>query len=143
MDRQSHSYFPFEFMKKKSIHKAQKRFRKMGLLQTVRACFAEIEDTVAGRGYILTDYLLSGLAVFVLKYPSLLEFDKRARGGDLPVLQNLRTLFGIRKVPSDSALRERLDTLSPRALALHSRSSSPSCRGVRFWRPINILMGIY
>ncbi|MYJ45563.1 MAG: hypothetical protein F4069_09610, partial [Rhodothermaceae bacterium] len=103
-------------MKKKSIHKAQKRFRKMGLLQTVRACFAEIEDTVAGRGYILTDYLLSGLAVFVLKYPSLLEFDKRARGGDLPVLQNLRTLFGIRKVPSDSALRERLDTLSPRAL---------------------------
>ena len=103
-------------MKKKTIHKSQKRFSKKGLLQTVRDCFAEIEDTVPGRGFVLTDYLLSGLAVFTLKYPSLLEFDKGARSGDLPVLRNLRNLFGIREVPSDSGLRKRLDALSPRAL---------------------------
>ncbi|MCY3630576.1 MAG: hypothetical protein OXG94_11280, partial [Bacteroidetes bacterium] len=96
-------------MKKKTIHKSQKRFSKKGLLQTVRDCFAEIEDTITGRGFVLTDYLLSGLAVFTLKYPSLLEFDKRARSGDLPVLRNLRNLFGIREVPSDSGLRKRLD----------------------------------
>ena len=28
-----------------------------------------------GRGFTLVDYLMSGLAVFGLKYPSLLQFD--------------------------------------------------------------------
>ena len=103
-------------MKKKNIHKARKRFRKKRLLETVHRCFAAIEDPITGRGFALTDYLMSGLAIFSLKYPSLLEFDQAARENEIPVLRNLRNLFGIQQVPSDSGLRKRLDQLNPRQL---------------------------
>ena len=43
-----------------------------GLLAEVRD-FHAIEDDTVGRGFTLVDYLLSGLAVFGLKYPSLLR----------------------------------------------------------------------
>ena len=59
------------------------RFRKTlsapGLLGEVRASFERIEDTVAGRGLNLTDCLMSGLAIFGLKYASLLQFERDAR----------------------------------------------------------------
>ena len=37
-----------------------------GLLREVRRCFQAINDDTVGRGLTLTDYLLSGLAVFGL-----------------------------------------------------------------------------
>ena len=41
---------------------------------------------------------MSGLAVFSLKIPSLLQFDTQVRGGEDPVkAQNLRSLFGVEK----------------------------------------------
>ena len=46
-----------------------------GLLKEVRACFDRIEDPI--RGLNQTDCL--GLAVFGMKYPSLLKFDEAAR----------------------------------------------------------------
>ncbi len=33
-----------------------------------------------------------------LKFPSLLEFDTNTRNLDLPVFENLRTLFGVEKI---------------------------------------------
>ena len=86
-----------------------------GLLREVRACFDELEDTVASRGLNLTDCLMSGLAVFGLKYPSLLQFDRDARTDEL-VRANLRSLYGIERAPCDTALRERLDEVDPRQL---------------------------
>ncbi len=63
------------------------------------------------------DCLMSGLAVFLLKYPSLLQFDEEARvEPGLAVVGNLRRLYGIRRVPSDTAMRERLDRIDPVAL---------------------------
>ena len=64
-----------------------------GLLREVRGCFDEVEDSVAGRGYSLSDCLMSGLAVFGLKYPSLLRFDRDART-DETVRANLSSLYG-------------------------------------------------
>ena len=55
----------------------------------------------------LADALMSGLALFSLKDPSLLAFD--ARRND----QNMKRLFGIGQVPSDTRLREILDGLDP------------------------------
>ena len=78
-----------------------------GLLSEARRCFQSIKDDTVGRGFELVDYLMSGLAVFGLKYPSLLQFD--AGRGDEVVVSNLRTLYGIEQAPSDTALRERLD----------------------------------
>ena len=85
-----------------------------GLLSEVRRCFEAIKDDTVGRGFALVDYLMSGLAVFGLKYPSLLQFDEGR--ADAVVASNLRTLYGIDKAPSDTALRERLDAVDPAAL---------------------------
>ncbi len=86
-----------------------------GLLRIVRQSFDRIDDPVAGRGLNLTDCLMSGLAVFGLKYPSLLKFDRDARHKEL-IGSNLRTLYGVGWAPSDTALRERLDEVDPGAL---------------------------
>ena len=85
-----------------------------GLLRAVRDCFHAIKDETVGRGFTLVDYLLSGLAVFGLKYPSLLQFDEGRE--DEIVRANLRRLYGIAKAPSDTALRERLDEVAPSLL---------------------------
>ena len=100
------------------------KFRKdlsmPGMLAEARRCFERVEDRVPGRGLNLADCLMSGLAVFSLKYPSLLKFEQDARGlgdgSDGTRRENLRTLFGIERAPSDTRLRERLDELDPREL---------------------------
>ena len=56
-----------------------------------------------------TDVLMSGLAVFSLKFPSLLQYDQRRETLD----GNLQILYHINRPPSDTYLRERLDELSP------------------------------
>ena len=95
------------------------RFRKdlsmPGMVAEMRRCFGRIGDGVSSRGLSLSDCLMSGLAIFALKYPSLLRFDRDARGLGEPSAreENLRGLFGIRRAPSDSRMRERLDVLEP------------------------------
>ena len=90
------------------------------LLAQVRRCFEAVEDEVAGRGLNLADCLMSGLAIFALKYPSLLQFEQDARGlgesAHEPRRENLRSLFGIERAPSDVRLRERVDVVDPREL---------------------------
>lgn len=86
-----------------------------GLLREVRKCFEPISDPVAGRKRVLADYLMSGLAVFGLKFPSLLKFDRGARTNE-NVRENLKHLYGIADAPCDTALRERLDEVDPVAL---------------------------
>jgi hypothetical protein len=56
-----------------------------------------------------TDVLMSGFAVFGLKFPSLLQYDQQRKILD----DNLRTLYHISSPPSDTYLRERLDELNP------------------------------
>ena len=61
--------------------------------------------------------LMSVLAVFILKFPSLLNFDETMRQSkDEVKLHNLKFLFGVENSPSDSCLRERLDRIFVRAL---------------------------
>ena len=86
-----------------------------GLLCEVCACFDEVEDPVSGRRFSQSDCLMSGLAVFGLKYPSLLQFDRDART-DETVGANLSSLYGIERAPCDGALGERLDEVDPREL---------------------------
>ena len=98
------------------------KFRKdlsmPGMVAEMRRCFERIEDAVSSRGVSLPDCLMSGLAIFALKYPSLLQFDRDARGLGEPSARegNLRSLFGIGRAPSDSRMRERLDALDPEEL---------------------------
>jgi hypothetical protein len=57
---------------------------------------------------------MSGLAIFGLKSPSLLDFDEKRK--DKFVCHNLKTLYGVEQAPCDTYLRERLDEVEPSKL---------------------------
>jgi hypothetical protein len=59
----------------------------------------------------ITDHLMSGLAVFGLKCPSLLDYDRKRTNE--AIAENLRNLYMIEQPPSDTYLRERLDEVNP------------------------------
>jgi hypothetical protein len=65
------------------------------------------------------DCLLSAFAMFHLKYPSLLQFDHDCRDADK--MNNIRSLYGVKNVPCDTRMRERLDPidLQPIHTAIH------------------------
>jgi len=85
-----------------------------GLLKKVRRCFKKIPDTKPNSSIPLTDHLMSGMAVFGLKYPSLLQFDHEQHIETSR--SNLKRLYGIEKAPCDTYFRERLDTVEPQYL---------------------------
>jgi hypothetical protein len=58
-----------------------------------------------------SDCLMSGLAVFALKYPSLLQFEED-KVSEPTIRHNLKTLYSVKKAPCDTYLRERLDGLN-------------------------------
>jgi hypothetical protein len=58
----------------------------------------------------LADALMAGLALFSLKDPSLLAFCGRALD------HNLRSVFGLQAIPSDTQMREILDEVAPNQL---------------------------
>ena len=67
-----------------------------------------------GRTFTITDTLMSGLALFSLKIPSLLQFDKSSK--ERFIRHNLKSLFGVAVAPSDTYMREILDRVDPQAL---------------------------
>ena len=92
---------------------SRKQLGIQGLLNEACRCFARIPDT-PGCDISLVDHLMSGLAVFGLKYPSLLQFDQDRSAETQRA--NLKTLYGIERAPCDTRLRERLDEVAPRQL---------------------------
>ena len=83
-----------------------------GLLKTIRQGFAKIGDHRREASPIgLSDALMSGLAVFGLKYPSLLKFDE-ARS-EAVIRSNLQSLYGVKQAPCDTQLRTILDAVDP------------------------------
>lgn len=62
--------------------------------------------------YTWQDCIMSGLAVFGFKMPSLLQFEKD-KVAEPWIRRNLRTLYGVEQAPSDTCMRERLDVVSP------------------------------
>ena len=95
--------------------KLKQRLSAPGLLEASRLRFSRIKDPLLGRTkYPLESCLMSALAMFGLKYPSLLQFDHSQE--DKRVRHNLRTLYGVDEVPSDTYMRERLDSLDPEHL---------------------------
>jgi len=93
------------------------RFRKdlsiPSLIAHVRFLFEKIQDprSLKRSDIPIVDHLMSGLAVFGLKFPSLLDYDRK-RSKDATA-ENLRNLYMIKNPPSDTYLRERLDEVDP------------------------------
>ena len=87
-----------------------------GLHKIVRHSLLQEKFKVMKRSeYSWQDCIMSGLAVFGFKMPSLLQFEKD-KVSEPWVRRSLRTLYGVEKAPSDTTMRERLDTVSPRQL---------------------------
>jgi hypothetical protein len=96
----------------RSARKLRKHLSADGLYALVRKEFEAIPDTrdPSKISISLGDCLMSAFAMFSLKDPSLLAFD--ARRDD----NNMKQLFGIGQVPSDTTMRESLDEVSPSSL---------------------------
>lgn len=95
--------------------KLRKTLSAQWLLKTVRNEFEKITEHRRGTvKYILPDVLMSGLAMFGLKYPSLLQFDK-ARN-EKTIKANLNQLYGVEQAPCDTQMREVLDPVNPEDL---------------------------
>lgn len=60
--------------------------------------------------YFNLDCLMSGLAIFTFKYPSLLQFDA-LRTAEEQRRKNLKQLFGLNTLPCDTQMRTRLDEI--------------------------------
>ena len=90
-----------------------------GLTEVLGGVFNKIASKEQNPGKVpLADCLMSAFAMFSLKYSSLLKFDNDSRGHDETLIHNLKNIFGIGWIPSDTAMRERLDPLDPRSLDL-------------------------
>lgn len=93
---------------------AKKHLTASSLIRTVANLFKKVS---CPRGLDNTskisiqDHLMSGLAVFGLKCPSLLDYDRKRR--DAPTAHNLKTLYHVEAPPSDTYLRQRLDEVDP------------------------------
>ncbi len=96
-----------------SIPHAKKHLSMPSLLKLVRGVFEEVPDVVTRKtAYSLPDCLMSALAMFSLKYPSLLQFDQDSRQEN-HISDNLKSLYGVQEVTSDTNVRERLDPIDP------------------------------
>jgi hypothetical protein len=91
--------------------KIRKHLSADALFRLVRNGLAHIPDYRLSESDIaLADALMSAFAMFSLKAPSLLAFDKERVEG------NLHTIYGIARVPCDTHMREILDPVSPKWL---------------------------
>ncbi len=82
------------------------------LLNQARRAFEKIPDPRRyGQQFSLSDMLMSGLAVFGLKFPSLLKFDEQRN--EERIRGNLKSLYGIEQAPCDTQLRSVLDRVNP------------------------------
>jgi len=94
-----------------SAGKVRKHLSADALYALIREGFGAIPDHRRLTSIIpLTDALMSAFAMFCLKDPSLLAFEQRRSDG------NLKALFGIGRILSDTQMREILDPLDPECL---------------------------
>ena len=90
--------------------KVRKHLAADALFALVRRGFNQVEDHRRDPAIPLGDVLMAAFAMFTLKDPSLLAFDERRNDN------NLKTLFGIGRIPSDTQMRGSLDPVDPQQL---------------------------
>ena len=86
------------------------------LRKALSALFKQIDDTrQAGKiDFSLHDCLMSALAMMFFQDPSLLSFQQRMQ--DRLQSFNLKTMFAVNNIPTDSVLRQTLDAVPTQAI---------------------------
>lgn len=87
-----------------------------GLLHKARQVFDQVREPLRGgqgekKKISIADCLMSALAMFKLKFPSLLQFENAQN--ESHIMQNIKNLFGLKRIPCDTYMRERLDEVDP------------------------------
>jgi len=96
--------------------KLRKHLNADALFSTTRGEFDKIPDFRSAEVDIsLSDALMSAFAMFSIKDSSLLSFDKRRKNE--AECQNLKTIYGIENIPSDTRMREICDKIDPKYVA--------------------------
>jgi hypothetical protein len=118
--------------------KARKPLSAEALFGLVRNGFASIPDyRLSETDIALADALMAAFAMFSLKAPSLLAFDKER------VEDNLHTIYGIERVPCDTHMREILDPVSPKWLRPVFKSVFQQLQRGKALEPLEFLDGHY
>ena len=108
------------------------------LFRLVHSGFASLPDPRLDDAEIsLTDALMSAFAMFSLKAPSLLAFDKERTEG------NLQTIYGIARVPCDTHMRKILDPVSPKVFRPVFKSIFRQLQRGKALEPLVFLDGHY
>jgi hypothetical protein len=88
--------------------KGRKHLSADPLYELLHGSFERVPDPRRdGSPISLPDAMMSGLALFALKDPSLLAFDSRRQD------ENMKRLFRIQRVPCDTQMRKILDAVDP------------------------------
>jgi Transposase DDE domain len=96
-----------------AARKVRKHLSADILFRLLHSVFSSVPDPRSGEVEIpLADVLMSALAMFSLKDPSLLAFDQRRLNPN----DNFRAIYGINRVPCDSQMRAILDPVDPNNL---------------------------
>ncbi len=106
-------------LKRGPQNKEKKLLSAAGLLREVRKVFEKIPSVRTNargreRNISVADSLMSALAMFSLKSPSLLAFDQALK--DPVIRHNLKSLYHVKQAPSDTYMREELDEVAPGSL---------------------------
>jgi hypothetical protein len=95
-------------MSQSGLLRRQRRYLHFdALIQQARRHFEQLPEPRRAPTFPLADVLMAGLALFSLKDPSLLAFCRRV------VDHNLRSVFGLQAIPSDTQMRTILDEVGP------------------------------
>lgn len=108
------------------------------LINQVRTGLSEVPDHRMAAGnlqYSLIDNLMAGFAIFSLKDSSLLEFRELIKERQ----ENLRRIYGLDKIPQDSALRQTLDGVQPQYLQGQYRPLIDFVKGQQLWEGRKVL----
>lgn len=97
------------------MRKERAHLDKASLLSTVKQEFKKIPDPHKGQSkYSISDCMMNVCAIFGLKYPSLLRYNDDVRD---PIIEyNIKSLYQVAEIPSDTHLRIRLDDIDPKPL---------------------------
>jgi len=91
----------------------RKHLNADALFRALRRCFSKVKEKLKTPPEIsLADILMSAFAMFSLKDSSLLAFDQRRTTEG----HNLKSIYGIERIPCDTQMRARLDGIDPDAL---------------------------
>jgi len=102
-------------MKRGPQKREEKQLSAKQLLLRAKIVFDQVQDPRGrDRDICLDDSLMSALAMFSLKSPSLLAFDLACN--EKTVRHNLKNLYWVNRAPSDTYMREELDKVDPASI---------------------------